>query len=74
MQKIETTHHGADGVDRPATIYRRHAHDVVVIAGLLFVRTGAGPLSCFISDWRPPHYDIQRHFSLDIPQTRTLGY
>ena len=74
MYQFDITHHGADGIDRQATIYRHDDHDLVAIETILFVRVNDGQLSSFISDWRPIHYDVQRHFGLSVPQTKTLGF
>ena len=64
MHKLDTTHHGADGIDRPATVYSEGQHAIWAIDGLMFARTGNGQLSNFISDWNCAHYDIQRHFGI----------
>ncbi len=64
MHKLSTTHHGADGKDRPAIVYSHDGHAIWAIDGLLFARTGDGRLSNFITDWKAAHYDIQHHFGL----------
>lgn len=61
-------HKGADGQIRESHCYSYESHnalyDIILIAGLQFVRVNMGPLSNMISDWKPHHYKIADHFNL----------
>lgn len=60
----------ADGEVSPATVYTYETHnalyDIVVIRGQRFARKNCGPLRFTINYWEPVHYEIERHFGLDV--------
>ncbi len=62
-------HRGADGQLRNMEQFTYESHssvyDVLLFEGSMFVRENCGPLSCFISKWKPAHYAIASHFELD---------
>ncbi len=70
-------HKGADGKVRESATYTYETtgrdaaiYDVVIIEGLQFVRVNMGPLSNFITDFKPVHYEIINHFRLNRASPR----
>ena len=67
--RSQVLHRGHDGKVREMDQYTYDSHstlyDVLVFEGSKFVRVNSGPLSIFISNWKPAHYAIERHFELE---------